>query len=137
MKRSPLRKKSRGTFKHRAWEVFSKYIRQRNADESGMVSCISCGTVKHWKEIDAGHYIAKSLSLALRFDERNVHPQCVACNKWRHGNPSQYALALIRRYGENILEELDRDRRSGEGFKIYESGYRELFEKYKAKINED
>lgn len=134
MIRKPLRKKRIGTYKHKAWDMFSKYIRLKEVDQNEMVSCYTCGTKKHWKEVHAGHYIAKSLSLALRFDERNVHPQCVACNQWRHGNLAQYALALKREYGEGILEELDRDRRMGEGFKIYESGYREIYEKYKEKV---
>jgi hypothetical protein len=129
-----LRKRRKGTSKHKAWDAFSKFIRQREANEDGFVACFTCGNNGHWKDMDAGHYIPKSVSLALRFDERNVQVQCVGCNQWRHGNLTQYALALKRKYGENILEELDRDRRLGEGFKIYESGYVELFEKYAAKL---
>lgn len=136
MRRTALRKKRKGTSKHKAWAVFSKYIRQRDADENGMAACISCGTVKHYSEGDCGHYIPKSVSLALRFDERNNNFQCVGCNQFRHGNLTQYALALKRKYGENILEELDRDRRIGEGFRISEAGYQELWEKYKAKIKD-
>lgn len=60
--------------------------------------------------MDAGHYIPKSVSLSLRFDERNVHPQCTACNRFRHGNLTQYALALEKKYGANILEQLDSER---------------------------
>lgn len=125
---SPRRK---GTFKHKAWSVFSRAIRKRDADENGMVACFTCGAVKHFTELDCGHYIPKSISLALRFDERNNHPQCVGCNQFRHGNLTQYALALKRKYGESILEELDRDRRLGEGFRISEAGYQEIYEKYR------
>lgn len=134
MKRTTFKKKRKSSFKNKAWDVFSKFIRQRNADPWGMVPCFTCGSVKHWKEMDAGHYIPKSISLFLRFDERNVQIQCTGCNRFRHGNLTQYALALKRKYGEYILEELDRDRRKGEGYKIYESDYEELYEKYKEKI---
>lgn len=133
MKRTPLRKKSRSK-KHAAWDAFSKHVRSSYADENGMIKCFTCPSIKHFTEMDAGHYIAASLSLILRFDERNVHPQCTGCNRFRHGNLSQYALALKIKYGENILEELDQDRRAGEGFRISESGYQELWEKYRAKI---
>lgn len=131
-----LRKRRKGTSKHKAWDAFSKFIRQREADENGMAACFTCGSVKHYKEMDCGHYVPKSVSLALRFDERNNNIQCVGCNQFRHGNLTQYALALKRKYGETILEDLDRDRRLGEGFKIYESGYQELYEKYRAKIKD-
>jgi hypothetical protein len=136
MKRTPFKKKRKTSSKAKAWTVFSQYIRQSDAKENGAVSCFSCGTVRHWKELDAGHYVAGSLSLALRFDERNVHPQCTGCNRFRHGNLTQYALRLQEKYGPQILDELERDRRNGEGFKIYESGYRELVETYEKKLGE-
>jgi len=123
-------KRKKRSAKHKAWEAFSKFIRQRDADENGITACISCGKSDHWKNMDAGHYIAKSLSLALRFNEVNVQNQCVACNRWRHGNLTQYALALKTKYGEDILEQLDKIRREGEGTKISESDYRDLIERY-------
>lgn len=131
-----LRKRRKGTKKHAAWDAFSKFIRQREVDENGMTSCFTCGVPRHFTELHAGHYLPKSISLALRFDERNVNAQCAGCNTFKHGNLTQYALALKRKYGEAILEELDRDRRLGEGFRISEAGYRELFEKYSAKIKD-
>lgn len=132
MKRSPLRKRKKGTKKHAAWSAFSEFIRRREADEDGMTNCFTCGKYGHWKSFHAGHYIAKSISLALRFDERNVNIQCAGCNTFNHGNLVQYALALKRKFGDGILEQLDIDRRMGEGFKISEAGYQELFEKYQS-----
>lgn len=129
-----MRKKRRGTYKHRAWEVFSKFIRQRDADENGIARCVSCGNPKPWQEGDCGHYVPKSVSLVLRFHEKNNHFQCVGCNQFRHGNLTQYALALKKKYGETILEELDQIRRDNQGFKISEAAYEELFEKYKALV---
>lgn len=76
----------------------------------------------------------KSLSLALRYHEKNVHAQCVACNLWRHGNPTSYALALQRKYGDTILEELDQIRKANEGMKISPSDYQEMIETYKNKL---
>lgn len=128
------KKKSLSSFQNKCWKVFSEYIRLRDADENGIGSCISCGIKKHWKELQAGHYVAKSLSLALRFHVKNVHPQCVACNLWRHGNPTSYALALKRRYGDDILEELDDIRRTNEGMRYYESDYCEMIEKFENEL---
>lgn len=94
--------------KKRLWKIFSEYIRRRDADDNGMVACISCGNLKHYKEGHAGHYHAGSVcGLDLYFSEINVNFQCVGCNLFRHGNLAQYALALQKKHGNHILEELD------------------------------
>lgn len=87
-------------------KVFSVWIRLRDSDEMGMCRCFTCGAVKHWTEMQCGHYISRSW-MALRYDEKNCHAQCVACNIFKMGNMDEYALALIRRYGKNILKELN------------------------------
>ncbi len=84
--------------------------------------------------MDAGHYIASSISLALRFDERNVHPQCTACNRFRHGNMAQYALELQKKYGPDILEELDYFRKQHQGIKLSRNDYEDMIDKYKEKL---
>ena len=62
---------------------------------------------KNWKELQNGHYISRSVK-SLRFDERNCHPQCVGCNIFKHGAMDEYALALQRKYGDDILKELNK-----------------------------
>lgn len=133
-RRKGLRPKGRGNPKHKAWKVFSEYIRRRDADENGMVKCISCATVDHWKNMDAGHFIPKSVSSALRFHELNVHGQCPSCNQWKSGNLTDYALSLQRHYGPDILEKLDEIRRYGEGSRITKSDYLDLIDKYTEKL---
>ena len=105
------------------WTVFSKYIRTR---DRGV--CISCGKQDDISNMDAGHYVPKTAGLSLYFDEMNVNCQCVACNRYRHGNLSQYALALKRIYGDNILELLDEKRRQTRTYSPME--YQELIERY-------
>ncbi len=117
------------------WDLFSKYIRNKYADEDGAVACFTCGRWDHWKNMDAGHYIPKSVSLALRYDERNVHPQCTACNRFRHGNLTQYALSLKKKYGADILEALDNDKHSIS--KYNRSELEEMIELYKNKLKEE
>lgn len=116
-------------YKAKLWKVFSQYIRQR---DRGV--CITCGKVDDWKKQQAGHYVARSAGLSLYFDERNVNAQCPACNLFKHGNLTNYALALMNKYGDNILNELDRERRKTK--KISPKQYQELIEKYK-KLLED
>jgi len=86
-------------------KVFSLYIRQKDADENGMVSCYTCGVVKHWKELHCGHFISRR-HLATRWDEMNTAPQCPGCNLFNQGNAPAFALRLIKEHGEKKVEEL-------------------------------
>lgn len=106
MKRTPLNELPLSKLKLKLWEVFSKYIRQR---DKGV--CISCGKVDDWKRTDAGHYIPKTKGLSIYFNERNVNCQCTHCNRFMHGNLDAYAIALRKKYGNGILEELDEVRK--------------------------
>ena len=73
--------------------VFSKYIRISSADKSGYCTCITCGVKKHWKEIQAGHFMSRK-HYSTRWDERNVKPQCVGCNMFKQGEQYKYSLFL-------------------------------------------
>lgn len=125
-------KKRKINLKKKLWGIFSKVIRMRNADENGYVKCISCEKVDHYKNLDCGHYLPKSLGLSIYFEETNVAPQCTHCNRFRHGNQPKYALALIEKYGPEILEELDKKQRNPRQIKSWE--YEELIEKYKKEL---
>lgn len=95
--------------KAKVWTVFSIYIRSRDKDFRDNVACFTCDRVDHYRTFDAGHYIPKSTGgAALYFHEKNVHPQCTGCNRFRHGNLTQYALRLQKKYGTGILVELDK-----------------------------
>lgn len=134
LKRSRPIKKRKISSKNKCWKVFSEFIRRKYADENGMAECFTCGTQKHWKQLHAGHYIPKSLGLSILFEERNVHPQCAGCNMFRHGHLSAYAIALKKKYGDTVLEELDVIRRQIR--KISEPEYVELIEHYKSALEQ-
>lgn len=118
--------------KKKLWKLFSEYIRRRDADEDGNVKCFTCFRFSHWTQLQAGHYIPQSIALSLVFNEKNVHAQCPGCNLFKNGNMSVYAVELRKRYGENILEELQSLRK--EGFRYTRVEYMEMIEKYKALI---
>ena len=84
---------------------FSKFIRARDADENGIVTCISCPAQKHWKQMDCGHFIKRQFK-SLRYDEKNGNGQCRKCNWLLQGNDVEYAKGLVKKYGEGILEQL-------------------------------
>ena len=84
--------------------VFSQYIRLSNADNNGYCTCITCNKKFHWKEIQAGHFMSRK-HYSIRWDERNVKPQCVACNVYRAGEQYKYSLYLGNNLSKTLLEE--------------------------------
>ena len=132
MKESKKRKrkpKNKQRYKKSLWRIFSQYIRARDN-----YKCISCGKQLTKQTSDAGHYIPKTAGLSLYFDERNVNCQCTYCNRFMHGNLSKYAIKLREKYGETILEDLDRDRQKIVRFS--EDEYLKMMNYYKEKLKE-
>lgn len=91
-------KDERSKAKARAWKWFSMFVRLRDSNEFGMGKCCTCGSVKHWKELQAGHYVTRAKESTL-FDERNVQSQCAGCNMWQGGKPLEFEVHLDARYG--------------------------------------
>ncbi len=86
----------------------NKIVRERDAGKP----CISCGVIG--KTLEAGHFISKNKCKALRYDKRNIHGQCLNCNRILHGNYAGYRLGLISRFSieyVEILEEIERNER--------------------------
>lgn len=78
------------------------YIRARDHGKP----CISCG--KETKAGDhAGHWKPTSTSPELRFEELNIHLQCIQCNLHLHGNVAKYREGLILRIGLDKVEWLE------------------------------
>ncbi|PKN06117.1 MAG: recombinase [Deltaproteobacteria bacterium HGW-Deltaproteobacteria-7] len=89
------------------WSKFSLFIRLRDSDERGYCRCISCGLVRHYKEMDAGHFIPQGSSYALKYNEDNVHAQCTSCNKFKSGNLVDYRINLVNKIGEQKVKRLE------------------------------
>ena len=85
-----------------AQQIFNKYIRMRDS----CMPCISCNTALiNEDKFDAGHYYSSGGHKSITFDERNVHGQCVHCNRYLSGNLINYQLGLVRRIGgEGVLD---------------------------------
>jgi len=81
--------------------AFNAYVRERDSSRP----CISCG--KFAASWDAGHYRTTAAAPELRFDEDNVHRQCVQCNQHKHGNVVEYRIRLIERIGLARVERLE------------------------------
>lgn len=75
--------------------VFSRYIRLRDADLYGNITCYCCGDKLNWKMADAMHFIPRA-HMYTRFMEENVHAGCQKCNRMNSGELALYAQHLER-----------------------------------------
>lgn len=98
--------KSRKAWLSDAQAIFNKFIRLRDANQP----CISCGKMDAtW---DAGHYRTTAAAPNLRFNEDNVHKQCVHCNQHKSGNIVAMRRGMIERIGVERVEALEVDNES-------------------------
>ncbi len=94
--------KNKRLAKLKADRYFSEYIRKRDS-ENGVAKCISCGRIT--SNFDAGHFIDRSKE-ATRYDEKNVHAQCVKCNRFESGRQFEHSQAIDAKYGEGTSKKL-------------------------------
>lgn len=92
---------------------FSTYIRLRDANNEGIVTCITCGDKHHWTEVECGHYILRG-NMATRWELKNCNGQCTLCNSTQDGKADLHAEAIDRLYGAgtaDLLERMGREER--------------------------
>ena len=87
---------------------FSLYIRLREATDTGLCQCFTCGKVAHYKQggMQNGHFQSRRF-LPTRFDEENCQVQCVKCNMYAQGEQYKFGLYLDGKYGEGTAQELE------------------------------
>ena len=122
--------KSSAKLKKELDTIFSRYIRQKYADDNGMVQCFTCSFREHWKKLQNGHLVSRYY-LATRFDERNCRPQCLTCNVYRNGRTPEFADRLSKELGEGIVKELYREAQKI----VKDLPYQKLIDEYKLKVH--
>lgn len=128
-----LRKVSLTKTKAAAWKAFSLWVRMEAADFDGYARCITCMAKKHYKELQAGHFIP-GRNNAVLFSEEGVHPQCYGCNIGKGGNWPSYYEWMKKMYGLEVIDELIR--KSHETVKYTAQDYLDIEKLYKEKIKE-
>lgn len=113
----------------KAWLLMSEWIRRKDANLDGFVECYTCGIIKLWKELQAGHFKHNKLD----FDDRNIKPQCPQCNTYKSGLLDVYAEKLIRDNGLEWFNKLVQDAWAHQGYSIEE--LRLIIEDLKLKIS--
>lgn len=130
MKPKP-KQKTKGYYVKQLDKFFSIYIRQSYSNDFGMSSCYTCSAVKHYKDLQCGHFISRA-HMNTRWDESNVRPQCVACNVFNKGRMDVYAMRLVKECGAGELERLNALKNTIRQWTIQELKTKILF--YKDKI---
>lgn len=108
-------------------KIFNTYIRERDLKKP----CISCDKSLIGK-FDAGHYFTVGAYPNIRFNEDNVHGQCVECNQHKHGNIAEYSIRLPYRIGQQRYDKLLMERNDSNKLSIED--IKQLISDYKEKI---
>jgi len=121
-------KKSVSKLKKELDKWFSLYVRIKDCNDNGMVSCYTSGRLYHYKEIHAGHFMSRK-HLSTRWDEQNVKPQSAADNLFGQGEQYKFGMLLDSQYGEGTAEELQIKAR--QSYKISRVDYEDKISYYK------
>jgi len=114
-----------------AQKLVNQFIRMRDKG----LPCISCGhDFRNGRQEHAGHYIARSKSSLLRFDERNINTQCNICNDHLSGNVAEYRKGLIEKIGIKEVEFLEDNKTALKTWTVED--LQEIIKKYRLKIKE-
>ena len=116
-----------------AAKLMQKYVRVKSADSNGNVTCVTCGVVRHYKEMQGGHFIGRKW-LATKLMEENIHVQCPCCNGPLSGNMIQYTLYMTDTYGREFVDELQRLKHQSR--KFYKNEVEEIKKDLRVKIQE-
>ena len=130
--RSKIRKKSKqkiSVLQRKVWELCKQLIRGKYGNE-----CYTCNAKglsgSNWH---TGHMLPKSSCGAnLRYDLRNLRPQCYNCNINLGGNGAEFLRKMIIREGQEYVDKIFSEKNliTPNAYALYES----LLEKYKLQL---
>lgn len=105
--KSGLKKKSREpNYMLDMDKVFQYYIRLRDAMPGGYCRCISCGKIKPFDLIQAGHFYSRK-HMNTRWNEDNVNAECSGCNCFDGDHLLGYRQNLIKKIGLQKFQYLE------------------------------
>lgn len=130
MRKTPLKRKSRTPLakaKDKLWELCKQITRSTYGN-----ICYTCGRSglegSNWQ---TGHFITNSTcSAELRYDLKNLRPQCGSCNIWKSGNWVTFEENLIRDHGQEYVDELKRRNQKTKGLKYDLQWYEQKISEY-------
>jgi hypothetical protein len=104
-------KKTLPALKKELQEAFNRFIRLRDTkydNNQAFFICISCNHPKAIDQMNAGHYWPVGGHEAVRFDEDNVHGQCIKCNNFDSNGvvTKRYTVNLVKKIGQQRYDSL-------------------------------
>lgn len=81
--------------------IFSQYVRNKYADNKGMVKCFTCDREYPVKNIQNGHFMSRQ-HMATRWHLDNCRPQCYGCNVMQQGKAYEFSKRLGKRKAEKM-----------------------------------
>lgn len=87
-------------------EVFSLFVRARDCDSLGLITCFVSGARVPWKQADAAHYMSRK-HMATRFEEYNVHACSIDSNRFDPDHDVKYHTKMVLKYGRELPLQLD------------------------------
>ena len=106
LKRKRANKPTRTKLIREADRLASLYVRQKDANDDGLVECYTCPNTNHWKKLQNGHWIVRQYKYT-RWDEDNMRVQCYACNFLFNGRPHIFRENLVNELGEERVKALE------------------------------
>lgn len=92
--------------------VFSEFIRLRDADHNGTVTCFVSGEKVFWNDgCDAAHFCNRQ-HMDTRWLETNVHACTAYSNRWDPDHLEKYHAKMVARYGPEFTFNLQRRAKS-------------------------
>lgn len=111
--------------------IFSQFIRLRDSDENGYVTCPCCGSVNYWTECDNMHFIPR-IHKNTRYSEENCYGGCRSCNQLKDGNIAAFG-AFIERLRPGGVDLLEEQARVAYSFTVWE--IKSLISHYSKEVN--
>lgn len=100
VKELKVKNKTLSQLKKEAEYYVNAYVRIRDEGKP----CCSCSK-PHQSGDQAGHFIAVGSCDELRFNTKNIHSQCIECNLYQSGNLLGYRDYMVKRYGEQLVND--------------------------------
>src|SRR3990167_9039990 len=126
MRKTKLKKKSPkkiSALKRRLWTITSQLCKQIYGKK-----CYTCLRQAEGSGLHCGHFIPSSTcGIGLRYDLRNLRPQCYNCNINLGGNGATFYRKMVEEVGQKAVDEI---------FKIKNEIHKWSLQDYENKIKE-
>ena len=131
VKKIKSKKPTRSKLVQKADSVFSTYIRLRDSDKHGMVTCPLCWARIPRKKAQNMHFITRACWL-YRYDENNCYAGCYRCNCLLNWNYIIYTRFMQDKFWIEKVDEMIRE--SKQIYKLPTYELEEIINTYTNKI---